>query len=165
MSQRLVCDDCGSLNERGRASCELCHSSLVEERERARHGSLPVLLLIATGLTLLLFVLPGFVLYYYLVFRLGVEGFDASGEPSINPTTFWGAYVVSWFILSVISGGYKPKDDYDLGHEAGPYRVDRPFTLRDDYDRAHLGLGMALFPVNLVVGSWVAVYRAVKHSV
>ena len=158
--KKLVCDDCGSLNNANRSSCELCNGSLSEERERAARGSLPTLLVVAIGLTLLLCIAPGFVLYYYLWFQAEIDGFSSGSF--MSPAMFWVGYGVVWVVLSAVSAHYMPKDDYDLGHEMGPYRVDKIFTLRDNFDRAHLGLGLALFPVNVVVGSWRAVLSHFK---
>lgn len=162
MSEKLVCDDCGSLNTRDRQSCELCQGSLREERERDARGSLAKLTFAAVGLTLLMCVVPGVVLYHLL--WLNSAEFLNHGGQFISPLTFAIIYAVAWGILALIRTRYMPKDDYDLGHGTGPYRVDKIFTLRDDYDRAHLGVGLALFPVNVVVGSWLAVLHALRRD-
>ncbi len=140
----LECDDCGTMNREGAKACELCGESLEEEVERKKYGNPWVLGPMAIGATLLLVVLPGaLVLSEYGV--LGLLG-----------------YAVAWGVLAVVGRTYQGRDDYYLGWGGGFSRVDNPFTFQDDYDRAHLAIGIVLMPVLAVTGLWGSFARALQ---
>ncbi len=61
-------------------------------------------------------------------------------------------------MLGPIGHVYEPKDDYYLGWTAGPLRMDDPFTIQDDIDRAHIGLGFAVSMSHLILDSYGAIF-------
>lgn len=142
----LTCDDCGSIQSEHNDRCELCGASLHEEAERKAEGSLPALLAAAIVATGLLAVLPAFVIKFLWFSELGWPLFGL-------------AYSGIWVVGIAIGNFYTPKDDYDFGYRAMGGWVDRPFTLKDDRDRAHATAGFILMPMNIVGGLWLAVFR------
>lgn len=58
-------------------------------------------------------------------------------------------------VLGLLGWAYSPRDDYYLGWANG--RIDDPFTLRDDIDRAHVGTGFAVAIPRLLIDSWAGV--------
>lgn len=68
------------------------------------------------------------------------------------PAPFWTVYGLGVAgILGLMGYGYAPRDDYYLGLTR--YQIDNPFTLRDDVDRAHVGLGFAAAAPQFVLGA------------
>lgn len=77
----------------------------------------------------------------------------------IHPEWFWPLYLLlALAMLGCIGHAYEPKDDYYLGWTAGPLMMDDPFTIRDDIDRAHIGLGFAISFAHLILDSYGAVF-------
>lgn len=76
-----------------------------------------------------------------------------------HPEWFWAIYVLSTLImLGCVGHAYEPKDDYYLGWTAGPLLMDDPFTIQDDIDRAHIGLGFAVSISHLILDSYGAIF-------
>lgn len=72
--------------------------------------------------------------------------------PRTAPGPFWAVYGLGVFgLLGVLGLAYTPRDDYDLG--LGRYMINRPFTLHDDIDRAHFGLGFLVAIPRFVLGA------------
>jgi hypothetical protein len=72
---------------------------------------------------------------------------------------FWLFYLLlALAMLGCIGHAYEPKDDYYLGWTAGPLLMDDPFTIQDDIDRAHIGLGFAVSFAHLILDSYGAVF-------
>ena len=143
---KLTCDDCGSVQSEHNERCELCGGSLHEEAQRKAEGSLPALLAAAIVATGLLAVLPG-VIVKFLWFA------------PVDDSVFWLGYGAAWVVGIAIGRFYTPKDDYDFGYRIMGGFADRPFTYRDDRDRAHATTGFILLPMNIVGGLWLAVFR------
>lgn len=143
---RLTCDDCGSVQSEANSVCELCGGSLSEERGRAEARTIVALLASAIIATCVLCLLPGAFIQrmWWLDVPVGM---------------YWGFYLGAWLVGSIVVRFYTPRDDYDVGWGHGAYRVDNPFTLRDDMDRTHLGVGLLLFPMGIVSGLWVALFN------
>jgi len=76
-----------------------------------------------------------------------------------HPEWFWPLYVLlSLAMLGCVGHAYEPKDDYYLGWTAGPLLMDDPFTIQDDIDRAHIGLGFAVSVSHLILDSYGAIF-------
>jgi hypothetical protein len=72
-----------------------------------------------------------------------------------HPVWFWTLYLVlALGMLGCIGHAYEPHDDYYLGWTFGPYLMDDPFTIDDDIDRAHIGLGFAAAIAHLILSSY-----------
>lgn len=72
--------------------------------------------------------------------------------PRTAPGAFWALYGVGVLgLLGAMGLAYTPRDDYELG--LGRWMIDNPFTLRDDIDRAHLGLGLLVAIPRFVLGA------------
>jgi hypothetical protein len=70
----------------------------------------------------------------------------------VHPGWFWPLYLLLVLAMLGCAGyAYEPADDYYLGWTCGPVLVDDPFTLRDDIDRAHIGLGFAVSFAHLIL--------------
>lgn len=138
----VTCDDCGSVQPATNRQCTLCGASLREEVERGERLSAIKLLFAAIVVTALVCVGPG-ILIRHLWF----------GEWSDQQFAL--AYLAFWVLGSVLARWYQPRDDYEFSY------FDNPFTFRDDADRAHFGLGVVLFPISLVSGLWIGVFRSI----
>jgi hypothetical protein len=78
-----------------------------------------------------------------------------------HPGWFWPSYLLlALAMLGCVGYAYEPGDDYYLGWTAGPVLMDNPFTLRDDIDRAHIGLGFAVSIAHLILGSYGAIFSS-----
>lgn len=76
-----------------------------------------------------------------------------------HPEWFWPLYVLlALAMLGCVGHAYEPKDDYYLGWTAGPLLMDDPFTIQDDIDRAHIGLGFAVSISHLILDSYGAIF-------
>jgi len=76
-----------------------------------------------------------------------------------HPGWFWPLYLLlALAILGCIGHAYEPKDDYYLGWTYGPLLMDDPFTIQDDIDRAHIGLGFAVAFSHLILDSYGAIF-------
>lgn len=76
-----------------------------------------------------------------------------------HPGWFWSLYVLlALVMLGCVGHAYEPKDDYYLGWTAGPFLMDDPFTIQDDIDRAHIGLGFAVSISHLILDSYGAIF-------
>lgn len=76
-----------------------------------------------------------------------------------HPGWFWPLYLLlALVMLGCIGHAYEPKEDYYLGWTAGPLLMDDPFTIRDDIDRAHIGLGFAVSFAHLILDSYGAIF-------
>lgn len=76
---------------------------------------------------------------------------------STSPGLFWPVYgglVIGMF--GFLGHAYEPKDDYYLGWWGG--RIDDPFTIEDDVNRAHVALGFAAAFPRLLVGSYAEIF-------
>lgn len=83
----------------------------------------------------------------------------ATPLPQSQPGLFWPLYLLlALGMLGCIGHAYEPKDDYYLGWTAGPLLMDDPFTIRDDIDRAHIGLGFAVAFAHLILDSYGAIF-------
>ncbi len=144
---KVTCDRCGNIGPVNEARCSLCGDPLREELEaatRPKSWPLPLVFIAALATTAGTFLIPGFLLMFYLeLFELW----------------FWAAYSVFWVVALVVGRHYRPKERYDLGWQFGGLLIDKPFTLRDDRDRAHMGLGMLLFPINFTAAMWEEFYQ------
>jgi predicted nucleic acid-binding Zn ribbon protein len=139
----LECDDCGTINPEGATACELCGESLIEEQERAKLGNPMILFVVAVCATGALFVMPGVLL------------------AAFYGAWVWAPYLAAWAVGAVVGRMYTPKEHYYLGWDMGQMGyMDNPFSYQDDIDRAHMGIGMAFVPMNLVVGLWEGFFKA-----
>ncbi|MBC8019293.1 MAG: hypothetical protein H7X83_12355 [Verrucomicrobia bacterium] len=76
-----------------------------------------------------------------------------------HPGWFWALYLLlALAMLGCIGHAYEPKGDYYLGWTAGPLLMDDPFTIQDDIDRAHIGLGFAVSLSHLILDSYGAIF-------
>jgi hypothetical protein len=76
-----------------------------------------------------------------------------------RPGWFWPLYLLlALVMLGCVGHAYEPKDDYYLGWTAGPLLMDDPFTIRDDIDRAHIGLGFAVSISRLILDSYGEIF-------
>ncbi len=76
-----------------------------------------------------------------------------------HPGWFWPLYLLlALGMLGCVGHAYEPRDDYYLGWTAGPLLMDDPFTIRDDIDRAHIGLGFAVAFAHLILDSYGAIF-------
>jgi len=76
-----------------------------------------------------------------------------------HPEWFWPFYLLlALAMLGCIGHAYEPKDDYYLGWTAGPLLMDDPFTIQDDIDRAHVGLGFAVSISHLILDSYGSIF-------
>ncbi len=75
-----------------------------------------------------------------------------------HPAWFWSLYLsLALVMLGCIGHAYEPHDDYYLGWVFGPMLMDDPFTIQDDIDRAHIGLGFAVSISHLLLESYGAI--------
>ena len=81
-------------------------------------------------------------------------------DPSTaQPQLFWIAYgALALLTLGLLGYAYAPGESYYLGWRAGPLLIDDPFTLRDDLDRGHVALGIAMAIPRMIVGSYAGVF-------
>lgn len=149
----LVCDDCGTLNPKGARECELCGASLEEEREEAERASLVGLLFGAVVATILSFV-GGAVAAKLLVIYIGEAEHFTEFASLFGPPKFTIGYSVAWLLAVLLAPLFSPKRDYDFGGKFG-----NPFSLRDDYDRTHAGIGCILAPLTIVHGLWRKIFE------
>lgn len=78
---------------------------------------------------------------------------------NFHPVGFWLIYLlVALGMLGCIGHAYEPHDDYYLGWTYGPILIDDPFTIQDDIDRAHIGLGFAVSMAHLILDSYGAIF-------
>ncbi len=84
---------------------------------------------------------------------------------------FWSLYLLlALVMLGCIGHTYEPHDSYYLGWTASPFLMDDPFTIQDDIDRAHIGLGFAVSISHLILESYGAIFgsrwlwRGLKES-
>jgi len=83
----------------------------------------------------------------------------ATALPQTHPELFWPLYLLlALVMLGCIGHAYEPKDDYYLGWTAGPLLMDDPFTIQDDIDRAHIGLGFAVSMAHLILDSYGTIF-------
>lgn len=76
-----------------------------------------------------------------------------------HPTLFWPLYLLLALVMLGCAGhAYEPGDDYYLGWTCGPVLVDNPFTIQDDIDRAHIGLGFAVSVAHLILTSYGEIF-------
>jgi len=76
-----------------------------------------------------------------------------------HPGWFWPLYLLlALALLGCIGHAYEPKDDYYLGWTYGPLLMDDPFTIQDDVDRAHIGLGFAVSVSHLILDSYGSIF-------
>jgi hypothetical protein len=76
-----------------------------------------------------------------------------------HPGWFWPFYLLLVLaMLGCIGHAYEPRDEYYLGMMAGPILMDNPLTIKDDIDRAHLGLGIAVSVAHLILDSYGAIF-------
>jgi len=76
-----------------------------------------------------------------------------------HPAWFWPFYLLlALAMLGCAGHAYEPRDDYYLGWTVGPLLVDNPFTIRDDIDRAHFGLGFAVSMAHLILRSYGEIF-------
>src|SRR6185369_310199 len=76
-----------------------------------------------------------------------------------HPALFWPVYLLlTLTMLGCVGYAYVPGDDYYLGWTAGPLLMDNPFTLQDDIDRAHIGLGFAVSIAHLILSSYGEIF-------
>lgn len=76
-----------------------------------------------------------------------------------HPGWFWPLYLLLVLaMLGCIGHAYEPRDEYYLGMMAGPILMDNPLTVKDDIDRAHLGLGIAVSVAHLILDSYGAIF-------
>ena len=75
-----------------------------------------------------------------------------------NPEWFWPLHVLLTLgMLGCVGHAYEPKDEYYLGWTAGPVLMDNPFTIQDDVDRTHIGLGFVVSIAGMIFDSYGAV--------
>lgn len=78
-----------------------------------------------------------------------------------HPGWFWPFYLLLVLaMLGCIGHAYEPRDEYYLGMMAGPILMDNPLTVKDDIDRAHLGLGIAASVAHLILDSYGAIFSS-----
>lgn len=76
-----------------------------------------------------------------------------------HPAWFWSLYLMLTLVmLGCIGHAYEPHDDYYLGWTGGPLLIDDPFTIRDDIDRAHIGLGFLVVIAQVMLESYGAIF-------
>lgn len=76
-----------------------------------------------------------------------------------HPAWFWPLYLLlALFMLGCVGYAYEPKDDYYIGWTAGPLLIDDPFTIQDDIDRAHIGLGFVVAISHLILDSYGTIF-------
>ena len=76
-----------------------------------------------------------------------------------HPGLFWSLYLLlALVMLGCIGHAYEPGDDYYLGWSRGGILMDDPFTIRDDIDRAHLGLGFAVAMSHAILETYGAIF-------
>ena len=139
----VTCDDCGSIQAASNGRCELCGASLREEETRAHRLSAVKLLFAAVVATSFLCLLPGVIIRH-------VWFADWSDQ------SFVLGYISVWVVGSILSNWYEPRDDYEFSY------YDNPLTLRDNRDRAHVTVGLALFPMSVVSGLWIGAFKAAR---
>lgn len=77
--------------------------------------------------------------------------------PRSAPAIFWFLYAIFAFVLLALLGrAYSVREDYYLGWWGG--RLNNPFRLRDDVDRAHVALGFIVAVPRMIVGSYGDVF-------
>ncbi len=88
----------------------------------------------------------------------GILALSYTSLSTTHPVWFWLLYLVlALVMLGCIGHTYEPRDDYYLGWTFGPFLMDDPFTIEDDIDRAHIGLGFAVSMSQLVLESYGAI--------
>ncbi|KAA0894162.1 hypothetical protein [Oryzomonas rubra] len=76
-----------------------------------------------------------------------------------HPGWFWPFYLLlALAMLGCVGHAYEPKDDYYLGWTAGPLLMDDPFTIQDDIDRAHIGLGFLVSISHLILSAYGEIF-------
>ncbi|KAB0670337.1 hypothetical protein F6V30_09295 [Oryzomonas sagensis] len=76
-----------------------------------------------------------------------------------HPGWFWpSCLLLALAMLGCVGHAYEPKDDYYLGWTAGPFLIDNPFTIQDDIDRAHMGLGFVVSISHLILSSYGEIF-------
>lgn len=76
-----------------------------------------------------------------------------------HPGWFWPSYLLlALAMLGCVGHAYEPKDDYYLGWTVGPLLMDDPFTIQDDIDRAHMGLGFVVSISHLILSSYGEIF-------
>ncbi|GFO63997.1 hypothetical protein [Geomonas paludis] len=76
-----------------------------------------------------------------------------------HPAWFWALYLLlALVMLGCIGHAYEPHDDYYLGWTFGPVLIDNPFTIKDDIDRAHIGLGFVVAVSHLILESYGSIF-------
>lgn len=125
----------------------MCGDSLRDEQAKRAEGSrLQKLLFLSLGAvaaTGTFVVVPGWILI--LVY------------PEWDPVVVIAAYVVAWIGALALDHRYRPKDVYQTAWN--------PMSYRNDLDRAHIILGFALVPVQIVRGLWVEVWHIARDGV
>jgi hypothetical protein len=83
----------------------------------------------------------------------------ATSLRSSAPGLFWPLYAIGCLaFLGLLGRAYQARESYYLGWFGG--WVDDPFTIQDDLDRAHVGLGFALAVPNAVLDAYGDVFGA-----
>ena len=142
---KLTCDDCGSVQSEENERCELCGASLSEESDRKERKSAAVLgasALVATGL---LCITPGFLLRTFFFHEWSLPVFVL-------------AYAAVWVAGSLAAQHYAPREDYEF------QLFDNPFTYQDDVERIHVMMGLVLFPIAVVSGLWVSLFKSLTSD-
>ena len=136
-TDKITCDDCGSIQSSANVRCELCAESLQEERARRKFGSVLLVGLGAVFMTALLMVGPGFVL-------------KAWKFASVGDQTFWSAYVS----IFIVGGAIAERLDPGEGLQPSDYG---PHLQGPTYYRTLLRL--AVLPMGLVFSLWRSFLR------
>lgn len=158
---KLTCDDCGTVNDERRGTCELCGESLREEAGRRQKRSLFVLVPVAVMATYAIVVLPGVLLskWIYTAGGLGRALSTMVFEPfEVLEPRFWAVYAGVWVVLFLISFVHEPRSDYELG---GIYSMgrDSQFQPRNFEDRIHFAEGCLVMPVMVLRNLWAEVFE------
>jgi hypothetical protein len=152
----LVCNQCGNHNPEGATVCDLCQDPLTDEKEDRARRNLWLRVPAAIAVTLSLFFVPA----------IPVQLLLAGQGTVLVGVAFWVFYVGLWGVGFAVARIYRPKDieKLDTGYRGGMLSLNPLTAARQNVDRSHVAIGLALFPIHLVNACWAPIFAALGKA-